>query len=188
MDAERLAKEDVLRHLAERGGESTLDEIVKDIGDEALAASMVEELAREGLVERSDSRVWLTRAGERASEQLLRRHRESEEALRRLLGGHAHLAAHSLEHLGLDTSKLLSSIRELRRLTELGKGAVARIVAVLEPNPRLLARLYGVGVVPGRRVRVLTNAGGLVVVESSGGRLAALDSKAAEKVLVAPEA
>ena len=188
VEPQRLAREDVLRHLAEKGGTSSMDEIARDLGDQELAAAAVESLSRQGLVERRGRLVRLTDAGAREAEAVLRRHRAAEEAFKKLLGaGEAHVAAHSLEHLGVDVARLLRPGGHVARLSELERGSIARILAVLTPNPTMLARLYGVGIVPGRRVRVLSRAGGLVIVDAGGGRLAALDVDAARNVLVVAE-
>jgi len=95
--------------------------------------------------------------------------------------------AHALEHLELSPEfleKVLGPGR-LRRLTDLKPGEEARVAVVLEHRPRLLARLYGVGVAPGRRIRLLGRGPGFLVVETGvEARPAVLDVDVASRVLV----
>ena len=184
---ERIAREDVLRLLGEKGGEAREEEAVKELGDPELASRVVEGLEKEGLVEkRGGGRIALTQKGRREAEALLRLHREAERLLARL--GEPHEAAHTVEHFG-------DALRVLRRLplsqavalAELPVGASGYVVAVRHPLPRVIARLVGAGVVPGRRVRVAARLPTVVLVEvGASGRLVALDRRLAEGVLVAP--
>ncbi len=184
---ERIAREDALRYLMEAGGEADLSEVVVELGDRELAERIVEELAAEGLVERRGSRLRLTGRGVGEAERLLERHRLLEKLLSRYFS-EPHRLAHSLEHVELD-SRLLERLLEAGyrcRLSDLKPGDSGRVLALLEPSPRLEARLYGVGLMPGRRFRVLARLPGVVVVEV-GGRMAALDESVAGKVLVVRE-
>lgn len=87
---------------------------------------------------------------------------EAERLLEKLLSReHAHPAAHYIEHapqVSRELIEYLGSRGRTARLTELSRGVDARILAVLEPRPELVARLYGVGLLPGRRVRILVRA------------------------------
>jgi len=187
--AERLAVEDVLRLLGERGGRAGLREVVAEIGDVELAARTVERLAAEGLVERRGSVVALTELGARRARGLLEAHRRAEElAAASIRGVEPHLLAHCLEHFpeAVGVFERLAGGRPVR-LVELPRGASGYVVAVERPSPRLLARLIGAGLVPGRRVRVFARAPAVVLVlVGSAGRLVALGRRVAEAVLVVP--
>lgn len=188
-EEERVAREDVLRLLRERGGRAGVDEVYREVGE--LAEAAVRRLEREGLVRRRGGTVELTVEGSRAAEEVYRRHVEVEERLKRVLRGvNAHDIAHFAEHLDVDPGMLekLASCGRIVTLDRLGKGGTGRILGVLGSKPQLVARLYGVGLLPGRRVRVLARGGNVVVVEVGGeGRVAALDADVASRVLVVAE-
>ncbi|MEB2836903.1 MAG: FeoA domain-containing protein [Desulfurococcales archaeon] len=187
----RIAREDVLRLLRERGGSASMGEVAEELGDEGLAGEVVGELAGEGLVERSGDRVSLTPRGEAEAEEVHRRHVEAERLLVEagLVGeAEAHRAAHALEHLPVDLERILAEARGRRveTLYSLEPGASGRVVAILAAEPRILSRLYGVGILPGRPVRLVSKTGSLVVVETGAeARLAALDAGVAKRILVA---
>ena len=183
---ERIAREDILRLLGEKGGEAREEDVAREVGDAELASRVIANLVKEGLLEKSGSRLVLTEKGRGEAENLLHLHREAERLLARL--GEPHEAAHAVEHFG-------EALRVLRRLplsravslTELPVGGSGYVVAVRHPLPRVIARLVGAGVVPGRRVRVAARLPTVVLVEvGASGRLVALDRRLAESVLVVP--
>jgi Mn-dependent DtxR family transcriptional regulator/Fe2+ transport system protein FeoA len=180
----RYAREDVLRLAAEKGGSATIRDIVDEIGDSELASKAIDVLTKEGLITRSQDLVSLTDKGKKIAEDILKIHKAIEEFMK------DHQLAHSLEHTKI-SPKALSNILSRGRikvLTELGTGGVGRVVAVADPRPSLVARVYGVGLLPGRRVRVVARSRGLVVLEvGSEARVVALDEDVASKVLIAVE-
>ncbi len=185
---ERLAVEDVLRFLGERGGEAGLREVARELGDVELAARTVERLEREGLVERRGGAVVLTEPGARRARAVLEAHRRAERLAAALGGVEPHVVAHCVEHFpgALEALERVTG-GGLARLAELPRGASGYVVAVERPTPRLLARLIGAGLVPGRRVRVFAHAPGVVLLlVGSAGRLVAVDRRVAGSVLVAP--
>lgn len=185
--AERFAADDVLRFLGEKGA-SSIESVVEEVGDRDLALTALESLERRGLVRRRGDRVELTREGRERARAILEPHVVAERIASRLGGVEPHVVAHCLEHFP-ESIRLLERLRPRRpvRLVELPRGAWGYVIGIVYPRPRILARLLGAGVVPGRRVGVFasTPAAVLVIVGSSG-RLVALDRRIAEAVLVAP--
>ena len=183
-----LAEEDVLRFLAERGGSAGVEEVAEEVGDRELAGRVVERLSSRGLLRLEGGRLVLTGEGRRLASGLLRVHREAEELASRFMPSRGHLVAHSVEHFP-ESLRVLEAIRPSRvvPLSLLPPGGSGYVVAVGDPRPRLLARLVGVGVVPGRRIRVVARLPSVLVVEvGASGRVAALDRDLAGRVLVAP--
>jgi Mn-dependent DtxR family transcriptional regulator len=186
----RLAREDVLRYLGERGGEASLEDVLEEVGDRAEAGRAIRDLKEEGLIEETEGGLRLTSRGREEDRDVLERHMMAEKILEEaslLHGRDAHRAAHSLEHLSLDVARIIREARGKRvePLYNLERGEAGRVLAVLEASPSILARLYGVGILPGRTVRVLTKSRGLVIVETGAeARLAAVDSRIARRILV----
>ena len=71
---------------------------------------------------------------------------------------------------------------ELFPVTSLGEGEEG-IVHLLSGGDKLTSRLAGIGIVPGTRIKVLRNSGGLIIVLASETRVA-LGRGQAEKILV----
>lgn len=192
ISAKAVAKEDVLRHLLEHGGKSTAGEIAKDVGEEDLAKEAIAELESEGFVRKKGDVVELTGKGADKAQRIYSYHRLAEALLEKALGKKTsvHEAAHALEHLDIDLTKLVNGLeaRKVSLLNELEPGSYARMLAMLAPKPSILARLYGVGVLPGRRIRIVSKTRDLVIVETGlGARLAVIDSDIARRIIVAKE-
>jgi hypothetical protein len=59
------------------------------------------------------------------------------------------------------------------------------VVAVLDPRPFIVSRLFGVGLLPGRIVRLVSRSAGLYIVNVSNGlRTVAIDYEVARNILV----
>ena len=190
--AEAMAKEDVLRYLLENKGRSTIKEAIKDIGEKDLVEKAVAELESEGLVKRENDIIELTNKGAEKAQRIYEHHRLAETLLERVLGKKisVHEAAHAIEHLDIDVRNLVKGLEAGRvsLLSELGPGSYARVLAIMVPRPSMLARLYGVGVLPGRRIRVVSKTKDLVIVEAGlGAHLAAIDSDIARRIIVIKE-
>jgi len=192
VNASRVAREDVLRFIHERGGRASLQEIGGELGSSEAAARAVGELERMGLVSIEDDMVSLTEKGRGEALEVYRRHVEAERLLERLLPrDQVHRAAHYMERMPQLSRELVEYIvsrGRAVRLTELERGAEARVLAVLDPRPEIVARLYGVGLLPGRRVRLLARGPHVYLLEvGSEGRVAAVDDSVASQVIVVPE-
>ena len=185
--AEQIAADDVLRLLGEQGP-SSISSVVEEVGDRELAFSALESLEKEGLIRTSGDRIELTGKGKEKANALLVSHVTAEKLASRLGSGEPHVIAHCLEHFP-ESIKLLERLgsRSLVGLVQLPRGAWGYVVGILYPTPRILARLLGAGVVPGRRITLFasTPAAVLVIVGSSG-RLIALDRRIAKAIFVVP--
>jgi len=180
----RYAKEDILRFLRECGGSAAVDEVIKDIEDEELVKEGIKELEREGLINKEGRKLVLTKDGQSRAEEVYRVHKKAEELFKDVVAN-PHLAAHSIEHLNLDL-EFLSSLRRggIKRLTEM---CVGRVVAILNPRPSIISRVFGVGAVIGRVIRVIAKSYGLIVIEAGyEKRTAAIDVEVAKSILVVP--
>ena len=183
----KYAEEDVLRFLRESSGSATIDEVVKDVEDEGLVKEGIKELMVKGLVTREGYKLILTSKGLSRANEVYRVHVMAEELFKGVVDN-PHLAAHSIEHLNLNLN-FLSAIRErgVKRLTNICVGRWGRIVAILNPKPSIISRVFGVGAVIGRMVRVIAKSYGLIVIEAGyEKRTAAIDSEIAKSILVMP--
>jgi Fe2+ transport system protein FeoA len=186
---EDIAFEDVVRFLREQGP-SSRERVAEEVGERELAEKVIGRLFREELVEEREGRLRLTGRGERIADEIYARHRALEELLRGYVSD-AHAAAHFAEHSGIDAGELGKIVGRgaVAPLTSLRVGGEARILAVLDPRPSIVARVFGVGLLPGRRVRVVARAGGLVLLEAGAeARVVALDEDIARKIYVVAEA
>jgi Mn-dependent DtxR family transcriptional regulator/Fe2+ transport system protein FeoA len=186
----RYAREDILRLLREKNGSARVEDVEREVGGGDILQSALESLERDGLIRRSDSIIELTGEGARAAEEVYRRHVELEERLRDVFEDLAHQVAHFAEHAEMSPEVIekLARGRRIVSLAELEKGRTGRLIAVVNAEPAVVARLYGVGLLPGRPIRVLAKGGGVVLVEVGvEGRVAAIDSGIASRVLVAVE-
>ena len=185
----RYAKEDVLRFLRESGGSATPEEVIKDIEDEVLAKEGIRELKGEGLISEEGGKLVLTGEGFSRADEVYRAHKRAEELFKDVIEN-PHLAAHSIEHLNLNLD-FLSSLRKgrIKRLTDMCVGRWGRVVAILNPKPSVISRVFGVGAVIGRVIRVIAKSYGLIVIEAGyEKRTAAIDAEIAESILVVPAA
>ena len=183
----RFAKEDVLRFLRESGGSAATEDIVNDVGDEELVKEGIKGLKDEGLVTEEGGKLFLTEEGYSRAEEVYRIHKAAEELLKGVVDD-PHLAAHSIEHLRLNLD-FLTAVRErgVKPLTSLRVGEWGRVVAILNPKPSIISRVFGVGAVVGRLVRVIAKSYGLVIIEAGyEKRTAAIDAEIAKSILVTP--
>jgi Mn-dependent DtxR family transcriptional regulator len=182
-----IAKEDVMRFLREVDGSATLSSIIEEIGEEDLAKRAVGELRSEGMIHVSGNKVTLSEKGRDLAERLYRIHSSLEEILSDVVDN-PHEAAHSIEHVVTDAERIAILRGKVTSLASLKRGEEARILAILEKRPSVLSRLYGVGVLPGRKVKVLVLSRDFVVVQLGlGGRLATIDRGVAERIVVVRE-
>ena len=189
LDRNRIAREDVLRFLLEEGGSAGIDEVRAELSSSEVADEAIADLRGSGLLIVNGDRISLTDKGRLRALEVYRRHISIEGVLGKLLAGEkVHEATHYLEHiedLRGEALKCLLSRGVVLRLSEMEKGFEARVLVVLETKPELVARLYGVGVLPGRKIRVLARGGGVYLVEvGSEGRVVALDADLAPKIMI----
>lgn len=172
-----ILMEDILRLAKEKGSPPTVEDVMKDSGvtrEEVMEA--VKELERKGLARMEGKGIVLTENGEKAAEVIYTYHKTVE----RLLG---HRTAHSLEHMG-DRIGYLRGAEQARPLSGFREGEEGVVAFMDVENPKVIARLMGVGLIPGARFRVLRK--GDVYVVEVGGRLAVVDGRVAEKIKGVP--
>ena len=189
VDFYKIAQEDILRFLLEKGGSAGIDEIRAELSSSEVADKAIADLRKSGLLIVNGDRISLTDKGQLRALEVYRRHISIERVLGKLLAGEkVHEATHYLEHikdLRDEALKYLLSRGIVLRLSEMKKDFEARVLVVLETKPELVARLYGVGVLPGRKIRVLARGKGVYLVEvGSEGRVVALDAELASKIMI----
>ncbi|NJE48223.1 FeoA domain-containing protein [Thermococcus sp. 9N3] len=168
-----ILMEDILRLAKEKGSPPTVEDIVVDSGvTKEEVREAVKELEKKGLAKAEGDRIILTREGERAAEVIYNYHRTVE----KLFG---HSTAHSLEHMG-DRISYLEKAGRAKPLTEFKEGTEGVMVFMDIENPKVIARLMGVGLIPGTRFRVVRS--GNVYVLETGGRVVVIDRNVAEKI------
>jgi len=183
-----LAEEDVLRSLYESKGEVSFKDLGKELGEESLAKETVKSLLGKGYVRVSGEQVFLTDKGAEKAREIYSLHKRIEDLFSRLGVEDPHSLAHSLEHLALEPDVLSKIIKnaKISKLSELGEDEMGYVLAVDQPKPLLLARLYGTGVLPGRRITVIAkNLDVILVSVGLGSRVVALDRSLSDRILVA---
>jgi DtxR family Mn-dependent transcriptional regulator len=177
------------------------------------ATAMVKKLTVLGLAAHEPYRgVVLTKAGEAVAIEVIRHHRLLEQYLAQTLGlsiDAVHAEADRLEHalseelealidasLGYPThdphgdpipnAELRIETQKLGSLETLGEGKEATVQRVPDGDPELLRYLDGLGLVPGRRVRLRAAApfGGPLTVEADG-RESAISRDLASRISIA---
>lgn len=172
----------VIWRLTLHGGAATTGEVARRLGVTAASASyMFKKMAEEGLVEhREYAGVTLTPRGERAASGYIRKHRLTERFLVDILGipweqvdAIADQMEHSLPDVVVERfAALLAEPRTcphgypipdrdgnlpdmpVKPVAELAPGEAAEIARVAEHDPRLLAYLAQLRLVPGERVQI----------------------------------
>ena len=187
-DRRKIAKEDILRYLLEKPDAARRD-LIKEIGDKDLVETGIAELKKEGLIHERNHTLRLTEGGVRRARLILDKHLAIENAVRTLPEDLRHLAAHYAEHLDLDPQQLkkLGEVFEgnVAALTDMEEGEEARLLAVLDPRPPIVARLYGVGLLPGCKLSLMARSGGVVLLAvGPGGRIVSVDRDIASHILV----
>jgi len=183
----QIAKEDVLRFLREMNGDASRNSIYQEIGEKELAERAINELLHEGLLNVKDDKVALSKDGRKEAEKLYRIHSSLEEILKEFVD-EPHKAAHSMEHVVTDVKGLRMLRGRTLPLSKLKRNEEARILTVLEKRPTLLSRLYGVGIIPGRKIRTITLARDFILVLIGlGNRVVSIDKDVAKKIVVVKE-
>ncbi|MCE4613991.1 MAG: FeoA domain-containing protein [Desulfurococcales archaeon] len=185
---ESITKDDILRFLMEEGKKTNKNKIIKEVGEKDVAEKALRDLEDNGFVKAADDKLELTEKGVEAASMVYTRHRAIENILKQL-NTKSHVAAHYMEHLDMEPSELEKILGEkLVTLSSLVEGNTGRIIAVLDPRPSIVARLYGVGLLPGRWFKILSkNRGVIIIMVGSEARVVSVDDIIASKVLVVPE-
>ena len=183
-----LAEEDVLRSLYESKGEGSFKDLGRELGEESLARETVKRLLGKGYVRVCGEQVSLTDKGAEKAREIYFLHKQVEDLFSKLGVENPHSLADSLEHLALEPGVLSRIVKDAKisKLSELGEDEMGYVLAVDQPKPSLLARLYGAGVLPGRRITVIAkNLDVILVSIGLGSRSVALDKSLSDRILVA---
>ncbi|WP_297501485.1 FeoA domain-containing protein [Thermococcus sp.] len=171
MGWKKILMEDILRLAREKGSPPSLGDVMEDskVTREEVEEA-VRELERKNLARREGERIVLTEEGERAAEVIYNYHRTVE----RLFG---HRVAHSFEHMGDRVGYIEKAGNSIPISTFKPKEEGVLVSMELE-NPKAIARLMGVGLIPGTRFRVIKAGKDLLVLDVSG-RLVMVDGRVA---------
>ncbi len=173
-----IAREDILRHLVERGGFSTTEELKREALD-SLLNDALQQLKEDGMVAEQGEGVKLLEKGWEEGNGILRKYKKAEKELG------SHIYAHVLEHFDMEIDYVLDVIKKGRttRLSDLDEGSEAIILFPEKVDPKLISRLIGIGLTPGSMIRVFSKNLKVIVIMVKG-RLAALNDKVAKMIKV----
>ena len=174
----REEEEDVLRLLLEHAsGEEPLQEAFlqkKLVLPQKELSALLSALKARGLLREADAGLFLTPAGVKIARDLLDRHETAERFFMEVLGEplpSAHAAAEQLEHA--ISQQALKELKEaLQRtqgavlLSDLSIGDAGTLVVIKDPGEKTFARMMGIGLYPGTKLRVIRKMpNGSVIVE-----------------------
>ena len=161
--------EDILRLAKEKGSSPTFKEVMDDSGvTREEVGEAVKELERKNLVKREGDNIVLTEEGEKTAEIIYNYHKTVEE----LFG---HKTAHSFEHMA-DKVKYLQMAKNSVPLMSFADGEEGVLISMELKNPKIIARLIGIGLVPGTRFKIVKVRDDVLVLDVSG-RLVIVDKK-----------
>ncbi len=181
----REEEEDILRLLLEHTGGSTPLPKVAIQRELALPVpefgALLSELKAQGLLRETDTGLLLTPTGIKIARDLLDRHETAERFFMEILGEplpSAHAAAEQLEHA--ISQQALKELKEaLRRtqgavlLSDLSVGDAGTLIAIKDPGEKTFARMMGIGLYPGSRLKVIGKMpNGSMIVKINGVKVA----------------
>ena len=170
----KVLMEDILRLAREKGSPPSFGDVMEDskVTREEVEEA-VRELERKNLARREGERIVLTEEGERAAEVIYNYHRTVE----RLFG---HRVAHSFEHMG-DRIGYIKKAENAIPISTFKSNDEGVLVSMELENPKAIARLMGVGLIPGTRFRIIKTGKDTLVLDVSG-RLVMVDGRVAGKL------
>ena len=174
MGWKEILMEDILRLAKEKGSPPDFKDVIKDskVTREEVEEA-VRELERKNLARREGDKIVLTEEGEEAAEVIYTYHRTVEKIF-------GHKVAHSFEHMGDRISYIEKAVSAVP-LTAFEEGEEGILASMEVENPKAIARLMGVGLLPGKRFRVIKAGKDLIVLDVSG-KLVMIDSWISERV------
>ncbi len=174
MDWIKILIEDILRLYKEKGRPLKLKEIEEDTKLETDDLSEgLKELRKRKLAELRGDTLYLTPEGEAIAQSIYDYHKAMEALF-------PHEIAHSMEHLSEGERERAKSLsRDSKPIDEIdGEGIISSIEI---ENPKLLARVIGIGLTPGSKFKVIKVRDDVVIV-NLGGRLVAIDRSLSRRV------
>ncbi|WP_297069866.1 FeoA domain-containing protein [Thermococcus sp.] len=174
MGWKEILMEDILRLAREKGLPPSFKDVVEDskVTREEVEEA-VKELEKKKLARREGDRIILTEEGEKAAEVIHNYHKTVE----RLFG---HRVAHSFEHMGERVS-YIEKAGSATPLTTFEGGEEGILVSMEVENPKAIARLMGVGLIPGAKFRIIKTGKDMLVLDV-GGRIVMVDGRIATKL------
>ena len=175
MKWKNILMEDILRLAKEKGSSPTFNDVMEDsrVTKEEVGEAVVE-LERKNLAKREGEKIVLTEEGEKIAEIIYNYHKTVE----KLFG---HRTAHSFEHMA-DRVRYLENVKNSKPLITFGEGEEGVIVSMEFENPKIIARLIGIGLVPGAHFKVIKVREDIFVLNISG-RLVIVDGKLTKNLL-----
>jgi Mn-dependent DtxR family transcriptional regulator len=171
-----ILMEDILR-LAKEKESPTILEIIQDskVQREDVEKA-IKELEKKGLITFKNNRVILTEEGDKAASIIYNYHRTVE----KLFG---HTVAHSFEHFGEDKIKLLENeMGKTKPLKDFSENEEGKIISLKIENPKIIARLMGLGIIPGVLFKVIKVRRDAIIL-SIEHRIVILDTELTDKIL-----
>jgi Mn-dependent DtxR family transcriptional regulator len=173
-DTLRIAKEDVLRILAEKAGKkSPLESIKLEVKvSNSFISEAIRGLEKESLLQVREDFIGLTKKGQDYARGILEKHLTFEGYLKKTRSEvEAHEAAHILEHYVsqevTDNVKRLSTFeKEGSPLTEFEFNKEGIITNITFSDPTLFERIVSMGIVPGERIKITSKIGNTIIVDA----------------------
>ncbi len=181
----REEEEDILRLLLERtGGGAALPggSIQQELAlSRSEFAALIFGLKQRGLLRETSAGLSLTPTGIKIARDLLDRHETAERFFMEVLGEPlptAHAAAEQLEHA--ISHQALKELKEALRRTQgavplstLASDDAGTLVALKDPGEKTFARMMGIGLYPGTKLKVVGKMpNGAMIVEINGVKIA----------------
>ena len=178
---------DILRLLREKNKSLSIREIMDDTNvDKYESQRAVKTMEKQGLVRFENNNVSITEKGSRKAEGLYRAHK----IIENFLGGgkHAHIIAHTLEHIlsdekVKDIKEILSRKKNAIKLDNVESGFKGIIIAVEEKDPKIIARLLGLGILPGNEFEIIKRRKDSTILFING-RMAVIGTNLCKKIFV----
>jgi Fe2+ transport system protein FeoA/predicted transcriptional regulator len=171
-----ILMEDILR-LAKEKESPTISEIIQDskVQREDVEKA-IKELEKKGLVTFKNNRIILTEEGDKSASIIYNYHITVE----KLFG---HTVAHSFEHLDKDKIKLLKNeIGKTKPLRDFSENEEGKIISFKIENPKVIARLMGLGIIPGASFKVIKVRRDAIILNIER-RIVILDTELTDKIL-----
>ena len=178
---------DILRLLREKNSSLSIKEIMDDTNvDKYESQKAVKTMEKQGLVKFENNNVSITKKGSQKAESLYKTHK----IIENFLGGgeHAHIIAHTLEHILSDEKvedikEILGRKKNAIELSSVESGFKGIIIAVEEKDPKIIARLLGLGILPGNEFKIIKKRKDSLILFING-RMAVIDTNLCRKIFV----
>jgi len=190
-DSLKKVKEDILRIIAERKRNVSVELINEEIKDSpSVAQQAIKELENEGLIKSTQGFLKLTGKNKEKADDILRKHLALEDYFKKTkTKKEAHEMAHILEHyISQEVLHKLQSIFALKKqsllLTDLSPGGQGIISDFTFSDYGLFERIISMGIFPGEKIRMINKISDGITIVIVGNKKLVLGKKIAKEIKV----